>query len=146
MVNKVFLIGNLGKDPDLRYTQAQQPVANLSVATTEKWTDKNGQKQEKTEWHRVQVWGKQAEFCGQSLKKGDQVYVEGGIRTQKWKDKEGRDRYTTEVVAFRIYGLGAYGKKRDSAPDRSSEPAHTGSALDTTPAESYGTLDDDIPF
>ena len=89
-VNKVILVGNLGANPELRYTQGQQAVANLRLATTEKWTDKNGQKQEATEWHRVVVWGKQAEIANQYLTKGRQVYIEGSIRTRQWQDQQGQ--------------------------------------------------------
>jgi len=107
-VNKVILIGNLGANPELRYTAGQQAVANLRIATTEKWTDKSGQKQEATEWHRVVVWGKKAEVCSKYLSKGRQVYVEGRLRTRSWEDKEGNKRYTTEVVANDVQFLGGF--------------------------------------
>ena len=110
-VNKVILIGNLGANPELRYTQGQQAVANLRLATTEKWTDKSGQKQEATEWHRVVVWGKQAEICGQYLTKGRQVYIEGSIRTRQWQDQQGQKRYTTEIVARNVQMLGGRGER-----------------------------------
>lgn len=97
-VNKVMLIGRLGKDPDLRYTQQGQAVAGFSLATSETWTDKGGEKQERTEWHNIVAWAKLAELCGQYLKKGRLVYVEGKIQTRKWEDKEGAARYTTEIV------------------------------------------------
>jgi single-strand DNA-binding protein len=106
-VNKVILIGNLGKDPEVRFTPGGQAVANFSVATSDNWTDKSGQKQERTEWHRIVVWGKQAELCGEYLKKGRQVYIEGRLQTREWTDKEGRKNYTTEVVANAVTFLGS---------------------------------------
>ncbi|MBU1140061.1 MAG: single-stranded DNA-binding protein [Proteobacteria bacterium] len=99
MLNKAMLIGNLGGDPEIRYTQAGAPVATFTVATTERWTDKEGQKQETTEWHRVVAWRKLAEICGEYLHKGSKVYIEGKIQTRKWQDQNGNDRYTTEIVA-----------------------------------------------
>jgi single-strand DNA-binding protein len=140
-VNKVILIGNLGANPELRYTQGQQAVANLRLATTEKWTDKSGQKQESTEWHRVVVWGKQAEICGQYLTKGRQVYIEGSIRTRQWQDQQGQKRYTTEIVARNVQMLGGRGER--SAED-------TGATIppdDTAIRDDFGGgPDDDIPF
>ncbi|HYO58580.1 single-stranded DNA-binding protein [Archangium sp.] len=110
-VNKVILIGNLGADPEVRFTPGGQAVANFRIATSDTWTDKNGQKQERTEWHRIVVWGKLAELCGEYLKKGRQCYVEGRLQTREWTDKEGRKNYTTEVVANAVTFLGG----RDSA-------------------------------
>jgi single-strand DNA-binding protein len=106
-VNKVLLIGNLGKDPEVRFTGSGQAVARFPVATSEVWNDKEGQRQERTEWHNVVVWGKQGETCGQYLQKGRQVYVEGSIRTRQYDDKDGNKRYITEVVAQRVQFLGA---------------------------------------
>ena len=98
-INKVILVGNLGKDPEIRYTADGRPIANFSIATTETWTDKgSGERREKTEWHRVVVFGKLAEICGQYLSKGKQVYIEGKLQTRKWQGQDGQDRYTTEVV------------------------------------------------
>lgn len=98
-VNKVILVGTLGKDPDVRYTQNKNAIANLSIATSEQWTDKqSGQKQEKTEWHRVVIYGKLAEIAGQYLNKGSQVYIEGKLQTRKWQNQQGVDQYTTEIV------------------------------------------------
>ena len=108
-VNKVILIGNLGRDPELRYTQSGQAVANFSVATTDKFTDKEGNPQERTEWHRIVVWGKQAENCAQYLSKGRSAYIEGSLQTRDWEDKEGIKRYTTEVRAQRVQFLGGPG-------------------------------------
>jgi single-strand DNA-binding protein len=108
-VNKVILVGNLGADPELKYTPSNRAVCNLSVATNEVWKDKSGQKQEKTEWHRVNVWGEQAEACSKYLTKGRMVYVEGRLQTRSWDDKEGKKRYSTEVVADRVVFLGGGG-------------------------------------
>ena len=139
-VNKVILVGNLGRDPEMRYTQAGTPVCRLSVATTRQWTSKQGERQEETEWHRVTVWGKSAEHCNQYLTKGRQVYVEGKLRTSKWQDQNGQDRWTTEVVAFQVSFLGGRG---EGAPGPSSQP-RAPSAPSTYP--SAGGNDDDIPF
>ncbi|MGA6924383.1 MAG: single-stranded DNA-binding protein, partial [Desulfosarcina sp.] len=98
-INKVILVGNLGRDPEIRYTADGRPIANFPVATSETWTDKNsGEKREKTEWHRVVVFGKLAEICGEYLSKGRQVYLEGKLQTRKWQGQDGQDKYTTEVV------------------------------------------------
>jgi single-strand DNA-binding protein len=105
-LNKVILIGNLGRDPEVRYTQGGSPVANFTLATNEVWTDKGGQRQERTEWHRIVVWGKQAEIVREHLHKGRQVYVEGSLQTREWNDKEGNKRQTTEVKALRVLMLG----------------------------------------
>jgi single-strand DNA-binding protein len=105
-VNKVILIGNLGADPEVRFTPGGQAVANFRIATSESWTDKQGQKQERTEWHRIVVWGKLAELCGEYLAKGRQCYVEGKLQTREWTDKEGKKNYTTEVVANQVTFLG----------------------------------------
>lgn len=105
-VNKVILIGNLGAPPEVRFTPGGQAVANFRIATNESWTDKNGQKQERTEWHRIVVWGKLAELCGEYLAKGRQCYVEGRLQTREWTDKEGKKNYTTEVVAQSVVFLG----------------------------------------
>ncbi len=109
-INKVILIGNLGKDPEVRFTPGGQAVANFNIATSESWNDKNtGQKQERTEWHRIVVWGKLAELCGEYLKKGRQCYVEGRLQTREWTDKEGQKKYTTEIVANTVQFLGGGG-------------------------------------
>ena len=104
-VNKVILIGNLGADPELKYTPSNRPVCNLSLATNEVFKDKTGQRQERTEWHRVTVWGEQAEHCSKYLGKGRSVYVEGRLQTRSWDDKEGKKRYSTDVVADRVVFL-----------------------------------------
>ncbi|MCK5687770.1 single-stranded DNA-binding protein, partial [Myxococcota bacterium] len=106
-VNKAILIGNLGSDPEIRYTPSGAAVANFSLATTDKWNDKQGQSQERTEWHKIVVWGKLAELCGEYLSKGRQVYIEGSIQTRQWDDRDGNKRYTTEIKAREITFLGS---------------------------------------
>ncbi len=106
-VNKVILIGNLGRDPELRYTASGQGVTNFTLATNERWRDKDGNNQERTEWHRIVVWGKSAENCAQYLQKGRSVYVEGRLQTREWEDKDGNKRSTTEVVALNVTFLGS---------------------------------------
>jgi len=112
-VNKAILVGNLGKDPELRYTQGGQAVVNFPIATSEQWTDKNGERQERTEWHRIVVWGKVGELCAQYLSKGRTVYVEGRIQTREWEDKDGNKRNTTEINAQTVQFLG--GPRGDSS-------------------------------
>jgi len=109
-INKVILIGNLGRDPELRYTQSGQAVANFSLATTDRFSNREGDRQERTEWHRVTVWGKTAENCAQYLNKGRSVYVEGRLQTREWEDKEGQKRRTTEVIAQTVQFLGGRGQ------------------------------------
>ena len=138
-VNKVILVGNLGKDPEVRFTQTGSAVANFSIATTEQWNDREGKRKERTEWHNIVVWGKQGEACGQYLAKGRQVYVEGSIRTRSYDDKTGVKRYVTEIVAQRIQFLGGGGGTRIAHEMDSSsgeDPAGGG-----TPP-----MDDDVPF
>ena len=115
-VNKVILVGNLGRDAELRYTPGGSPVATLNLATTEIWNDKGGQRQEKTEWHRVVLWGKTAESLNEYLTKGKQIYVEGRLQTRQWDDKDGNKRYTTEIRGDRIVLLGGGGGRRRRAP------------------------------
>src|SRR4051812_15717279 len=115
-VNKVILIGNLGADPEVRFTQGGQAVANFRIATTDSWKDKNGQQQERTEWHRIVVWGKLAELCGEYLKKGRQCYVEGRLQTREWTNKDGQKQWTTEVVAQQVTFLGGRPEGASSAP------------------------------
>jgi single-strand DNA-binding protein len=111
MVNKVILIGNLGADPELRATQSGTSVATLSVATSRKWKNKEGQQQDETEWHRVIVWAQAAEFCANYLSKGSKVYVEGRLQTRKWQDQSGNDRYTTEIIATTVQSLSPKGSE-----------------------------------
>ena len=149
-VNKVILVGNLGRDPEVRYMPSGDAMANLSLATTDTWKDKSGEKQEKTEWHRVVMFGKQAEIAGEYLKKGSQVYIEGRLQTRKWTDKEGQDRYTTEIVADRMQMLGSRsGGSERMAPASDEERAPAGSAKKPAAAGKAGNFDDmedDIPF
>jgi len=139
-VNKVILVGNLGANPEIRYTQGGQTVANLRLATTERWTDKSGQKQEATEWHRVVVWGRQAEIVGQYLTKGRQVYIEGRIRTRQWQDQSGQKRFTTEIVAQNVQMLGGRGERAPEDEGATVPPS------DESVADFGGGPDDDIPF
>ncbi|HEX8979802.1 MAG TPA: single-stranded DNA-binding protein [Parasulfuritortus sp.] len=148
-VNKVIIIGNLGRDPEVRYLPSGDAVANLRVATTDKFKDKSGDMQEVTEWHSVAFFGKTAEICGQYLKKGSQIYVEGSLRTRKWQDKDGNDRYTTEIRGDRMQMLGGRGGGGSSA-DYDSAPMDSGgsNASRSKPSSGGGLddLDDDIPF
>jgi single-strand DNA-binding protein len=150
-VNKVILIGNLGRDPEVRYMPSGDAVANISIATTETWKDKNGEKQEKTEWHRVAMFGKTAEIAGEYLKKGSQVYIEGRLETRKWTDKEGKERYTTEIRADRMQMLGS----RSGGSERMTPPEDDVPRAAAAPAQKSGgaakgggleDLEDDIPF
>ena len=119
-VNKVILVGNLGRDPELRYTQSGQAVVNFTLATSESWTDKSGEKAERTEWHRIVVWGRTGEMCAQYLSKGRSVYIEGRIQTREWEDKEGNKRSTTEINAQTVQFLG--GPRGDSDGPRGGAP------------------------
>ena len=143
-VNKVILVGNLGRDAELRYTPGGAAVATLNMATTEVWNDKAGQRQEKTEWHRVVLWGKSAESLTEYLTKGKQIYVEGRLQTRQWDDKEGIKRYTTEIRGDRVVLLSG-GGGRGAAVERGSEP---GVGAPPAPGgDLSGPLtDDDIPF
>jgi len=142
-VNRVILIGNLGRDPELRYTAGGQPVASFSVATNERWNDREGKTQERTEWHRIVVWGKQGENCANYLQKGRTVYIEGRLQTREWEDKEGQKRQTTEVVAQSVQFL----DRREGAPRGSGGAGAPGgsSEPDSAPPPSSGG-GDDIPF
>ena len=143
-VNKVILVGNLGRDAELRYTPGGAAVATLNLATTEVWNDKGGQRQEKTEWHRIVLWGKQAESLQEYLTKGKQIYVEGKLQTRQWDDKDGNKRYTTEIKADRITLLGGGGGGgRGASMDRGSSSVSHGGG-DEPPMEPI--TDDDIPF
>jgi len=139
-LNKAILIGNLGRDPEVRYTPSGLAVANFTIATSEAWSNKEGEKQTRTEWHRIVAFGKLGEICGEYLSKGKQVYIEGRIQTREWEDKEGNKRYTTEIVASQMLMLGT----RDSggATNAFTEPQSSGyqEIPDSTPQ------DDDIPF
>jgi single-strand DNA-binding protein len=147
-VNKVILVGNLGRDSELRYTPGGAAVATLNLATTEVWNDRNNQRQEKTEWHRVVLWGKQAESLQEYLTKGKQIYVEGRLQTRQWDDKDGNKRYTTEIKADRITLLGGGGGAGRSGGGGGAEYSGRGGAsgggMDEPPVEPI--TDDDIPF
>jgi single-strand DNA-binding protein len=152
-VNKVILVGNLGRDPETRYNPEGAAITNISVATTDTWKDKtSGEKQERTEWHRVVFFSRLAEIAGEYLKKGSQVYIEGSLRTRKWTDKEGQERYTTEIVADRMQMLGSRQGSGDAgARDRSGgeakEPAAAGEGKPAKKsAGKFDDMDDDIPF
>ena len=132
-INKVILIGHLGQNPEVRYTPSGAAVANFSIATNENWTDKTGQKQEKTEWHRIVVWGKTAENCKQYLAKGRQVFIEGRLQTRQWQDKDGQTKYTTEVQAQTVQFLGG-GASGDRGRDQSSvESSNMGTGFGDRP-------------
>jgi single-strand DNA-binding protein len=151
-VNKVILVGNLGRDPETRYTANGDPITNVSIATTDTWKDKSGEKQEKTEWHRVAFFGKLAEIAGEYLKKGSQVYVEGRLQTRKWQDKDGQDKYTTEIVADRMQMLGSRAGSGGGSAGTAEAPAEreraiAGGKAGGAPAKkNVDDLDDDIPF
>ncbi|MGX5174758.1 single-stranded DNA-binding protein [Aliikangiella sp. IMCC44653] len=158
-INKVILVGNLGQDPEVRYTPNGSAIANISIATSESWKDKNtGQMQEKTEWHRVSFFGKLAEIAGEYLKKGSQVYVEGKLQTRKWQDKQGQDRYTTEVVVDGFSGvmqmLGGRGEGASSGGGQQYQQRPQQGAPQQAPQQQPApadsgfndSFDDDIPF
>lgn len=147
-INKVILVGNCGKDPDTRYTPSGSAVTNISIATSEQWTDKqSGQKQERTEWHNVVFYNRLAEIAGEYLRKGSQVYVEGSLRTRKWQDKNGNDRYTTEIIANEMQMLG--GRGGSGGGDYSSSSGSSSSNMNQSnnePMPVDDSFDDDIPF
>ncbi len=151
-INKAMIIGRLGQDPEVKYTPNGQAVANFTVATSENWTDKaTGSKQERTEWHRIVVWGRLAELCKDYLKKGRQVYIDGRLQTRSWDDKEGKKRYITEIVANTVQFLGTSPGRTDSATsDADTGVEHIGDAMvnNVPPFETNVThiSDEDIPF
>ena len=167
-INKVILVGNLGKDPEVRYTTGGAAVTNITVATAETWNDKaTGEKQERTEWHRVVFFGRLAEIAGEYLKKGRQVYIEGSIRTRKWQDQSGQDRYTTEIVGNEMQMLGSQaggqsnfaGVQAPAAPQNQNQGGfqqqgqqnqgqqqNQGSQQASNQTPSFDDFDDDIPF
>jgi single-strand DNA-binding protein len=161
-VNKVILVGNLGNDPEIRYSQGGAAITNISIATSETWKDKQtGQPEERTEWHRVVFFNRLAEIAGEYLRKGSKVYVEGSLRTRKWQDKEGVDRYSTEIVVNEMQMLDTRGagqgggsqagsEYQQNAPRAAAAPASGGAAPQSVgsgaPAGDYGNFDDDIPF
>ena len=154
-VNKVILMGNLGRDPEVRFMPNGDAVCNFSIATTDSWKDKAGERQEKTEWHNIVMYRRLAEIAGEYLKKGRPVYLEGRLQTRKWQTKEGQDRYTTEVIADSMQMLGG----RDGAPAQESQPSSQPEAKDefdqtpsrnsqseSTSSSSFDEFEDDIPF
>ncbi len=143
-LNKVMLIGNLGKDPEIRYTQDGSPVATFSLATSENWTDKSGTRQERTEWHNIVAWGRLADLSKRFLAKGRQVYVEGRLRTREWNDKDGNKRRTTEIVALQMVLLGSRSQGGE-APAAVPTPIQVTDEAEQTRGEPSIT-DDDIPF
>jgi len=156
-VNKVIIVGNLGRDPETRYMPSGDAMTNIAVATTDKWKDKStGEQKEATEWHRIAFFGKLAEIAGQYLKKGSQVYVEGKLRTRKWTDKEGVEKYTTEIIADTMQMLGSRQGMGGNAPmdegyggapaRQSSGPSGGASRPASKPAPNFSDMDDDIPF
>ena len=149
-INKVILVGNLGNDPEVRYASNGNAIANISVATTDSWKDKNtGEQQEKTEWHRVVMFNRLGEIAGEYLKKGSQVYIEGRLQTRKWQDQSGQDKYTTEIVANEMQMLGGRGGSEASsgggyqAPRQAAPAAPKQAAAQPAPSNDF---DDDIPF
>jgi single-strand DNA-binding protein len=165
-VNKVIIVGNLGRDPETRYMPSGDAMTNIAIATTDKWKDKSsGEQKEATEWHRVAFFGKLAEIAGQYLKKGSQVYVEGKLRTRKWTDKDGVEKYTTEIIADTMqmlgsrqgmggnsmdegssYGGGAGGGAPAQRPASGGAPSGGASRPSSKPAPNFSDMDDDIPF
>jgi len=141
MINKAILIGNLGRDPEVKYTQSGTAIANFSIATSERWKDKNtGEQKERTEWHRIDAWGRLGEICGEYLSKGSRVYIEGRIQTDEWQDKDGNKRYTTKIVANEMKMLDRKNSGGASgSPDPQGVPEYDGPPL----AEDQ---EDDIPF
>jgi single-strand DNA-binding protein len=148
-VNKVILVGNLGRDPETKYMPDGAAITNASLATSFQWTDKaSGEKKEETEWHRVVFRGRLAEIAGEYLKKGSQVYVEGRLRTRKWQDKEGQDRYTTEIVVDTMQMLGSRAGSGEPRAESfgGAKPAEKAAASAKKPAGKFDDMEDDIPF
>ena len=160
-INKVILVGNLGQDPEVRYTPAGSAITNISIATSESYKDKQGQQQEKTEWHKIVFFGKLAEIAGEYLRKGSQVYVEGKLQTRKWQDKQGQDRYTTEVVVDSFNGVmqmlggradgggvASMGNQSTGSPMGGQQSAPSQAPQQPAPADTgfNDSFDDDIPF
>ncbi|MBC8208098.1 MAG: single-stranded DNA-binding protein [Desulfobulbaceae bacterium] len=143
MLNKAILIGNLGADPEIRYTQSGAPVATFNVATTERWKGKDGEMQESTEWHRIVAWQKLAEICGEYLHKGSKVYIEGKIQTRKWQDQSGNEKYTTEIVAREMKMLSPRGT---SGGDNFGGGGGGNQFPQEPPSGMMGGTGDDVPF
>lgn len=146
-INKVILIGNLGADPEVRYTPSGAAVANVNLATNESWTDRSGERQERTEWHRLVLWSKQAEIAGQYLRKGSKIYIEGRLQTRSWDDQSGQKRYTTEVVVNDMQMLDGRGEATGGAPPQGGgERAADAGGGNEPPPAGGGPEDDDLPF
>ena len=147
-INKVFLIGNLGNDPETRYTQSGAAVTNISLATSETWKDKDtGQPQERTEWHRVVFFGRLAEISGEYLRKGSKVYIEGSLKTRKWQDQTGQDRYTTEIVAGEMQMLDTRANQEQAQREAAIQPPMDASrGSNNAGGKTLDDFDDDIPF
>jgi single-strand DNA-binding protein len=147
-VNKVIIVGNLGRDPETRYMPSGDALTNIAVATTDKWKDKaSGEQKESTEWHRVAFFGKLAEIAGQYLKKGSQVYIEGKLRTRKWTDKDGVEKYTTEIIADTMQMLGSRPQGGGDGSDyRRAREGNAAPAAASPAAGNFNDMDDDIPF
>ena len=141
MINKVLLIGNLGADPEIRYTQSGTPVVNFRIATTERWKGQDGQQQEQTEWHSIVAWRRLAEICAEFLSKGSKVYIEGKLQTRKWQDQNGNDRYTTEIVARDMQMLSPRG-----ANSGGDSYAGSSGGYEDLPPEPPPSTGDDVPF
>lgn len=145
-LNKVMLIGNLGKDPEVRYTAGGTAVASFSIATTEKFKGKSGDWEEKTEWHNITLWARLAEIAGEYLSKGKTVYIEGRLQTRKWQDKEGKDRYTTEIVGEKMQMLSGKGEGGGSPRPASNKPSQQEHSQGSSYQEPVFNPDDEIPF
>jgi single-strand DNA-binding protein len=151
-INKAILVGNLGKDPEFKYTPSGQPVATFSLATSERFTDKNGQRQDRTEWHNIVVWGKLAEIANQFLKKGRTVYIEGRITTRSWDDKDGNKKYKTEIVASVVEFIGTTGGGASGSGASDDHPANFPSSYDQAPMNNTSNsrpdtmVEEDLPF
>lgn len=143
-LNKAMIIGRLGQDPEVRYTQSNTAVATLNMATNERFKDRNGEFQERTEWHRVVAWGRLAEICQEYLKKGSLVYIEGPIQTREWEDKDGQKRYTTEIKALTMTMLDSRGDSGGGGMQNRGEGQKSSSAVDLD--DSFDDMDDDLPF
>lgn len=143
-LNKAMIIGRLGQDPDVRYTQSNTAVANMSIATSERYKDKQGEWKERTEWHRVVAWGRTAEICQEYLSKGSQVYIEGPIQTRKWEDNDGQTRYSTEIKALTMTMLDSKKDSGGKAPEKPDSSQPVSSSVDLN--EDFDDIDDDLPF
>ena len=143
-INKVILVGNLGADPEVRKTNSQQTFTQFSLATSESWVNRDGERQEKTEWHRIVVWGKLAETCAKHLSKGRQVFIEGRVQTRSWETEQGGKRFTTEIIAGQVLFLGGRGASAER--DEVSHTAHSGAGFKKEPEFSSPSKEEELPF